>query len=89
MTDLSTVTPLANVNVAPAEKQSQSNFAALPWIASPIAHPARPLFTSTVTRLLIVLALILVGVGGGVGLIYSFDSVGKLFYILALFGIVG
>jgi serine/threonine protein kinase len=72
MTDLSTVTPQANANIAPVEKQSQSNFAALPWIASPIAHPARPLFTSTVTRLLMILALILVGVGGGVGLIYTF-----------------
>lgn len=71
-TDLSTVMPLDNANVAPVEKRSKLNFAVLPWIARPIARPARSLFTSTVTSLLMVLALILVGAGGAIGLLYTF-----------------
>ncbi len=68
MMDLSTATPLANANIAPVEKRSKPNFAALPWIARPTARPAKPLVTS----LLMILALILVGAGGGIGLLYTF-----------------
>lgn len=72
--DLSTVTPQANIDVVSEEKQSRLNVAAQFWLGRPIAGPARPRITPTVTRLLVVLALILIGTGG-LGLFYFLTAV--------------